>query len=55
MGGYCIHKRNREALNGQEVIDIDISTSNEPECETAKFYQPRLHMLFLFCGMHWKP
>lgn len=34
--GYCIRKCNRETLNGQEVIDIDISTSNEAECETAK-------------------
>lgn len=37
---YCPRKRNGETLNGQEVIDIDISTSNEPECETATFYQP---------------
>lgn len=33
-------------------MDIDVSTSNEPQCETAKFYQPRLDMLFLLCGAY---
>lgn len=42
-------KCNKVTLNGQEVIDIDMSTSNEPDCEATKYSNPPLHVVFVPC------
>lgn len=47
-GGYCFFKCSMEILIGEEVLDIDIHTSNEPEYEMVKYFQPPFHMLFFF-------
>lgn len=46
MGGNYINECNRVTLNGQEVTDIDISTSNEPECKTANIINLRFTCYF---------
>lgn len=52
-GGYCFFKCSMEILIGEEVLYIDIHTSNEPEYEMVKYYQPPFHMLFLLWGLYW--